>query len=187
MLSNEMLNSSIVNVLISLFLDLNLEWNATILRQFQSAQTEFDNCGCSWFFDFHYNCTVPPIPIVTRVPVVIEICNKFVITDGVVRRLSSLDNAYWVDETSRSATGFHASQVLASNYWGVYMHFTDGVVREIEVVDWNGNEINAAALLHEIAKGERMYRVADNTIVAELAAKPLERRRKTRMDSKAKN
>lgn len=157
----------VAEVLFSLFLDLNLRWNVVLKEQFNSAKVEFHNCGSSWFFDFYYDRNVSPIQTTQRVPVIIEICEEFVVTGNAVKRLSA-KNSFWIEERSHPVSEFYANPDVAQNYTGIYMHFNDGIVCEIEVVDWNGKEIEETTLFSEIAIGQRMYRIAENKLIEEI-------------------
>lgn len=157
-----------VEKLFYLFIDLKLKWNAILKKQFESAKIEFHNCGSSWFFDFHYECAIPSVRTTQRVPIMIEICKEFVINGSNVHKLIGRENSYWIDEKVHSATDFYVNTNLSHNYTGVYLHFKDGAICEIEVVDWNGAHLEADVLFAEIVLGQCMYRITESKIIDEL-------------------
>lgn len=164
----------ILNQLFSLFLELNLSWNAALREQFETAQISFENCASSWFFDFRYEQAPTPVPTAIRVPIAVEICKKIIVTGIELHALFGQARAYWLDETSPCATAkFFANP--SGRLLGVYPHFSKGVLFELEVVDWDAGIIDAAEFLQDISQGERMYSIRDAKIVDELTNRTVSR------------
>ena len=172
MLNNDMRNDSlsnrIIDVFLSLFLDLGLSWNELLLEQIRLAKIAFQDCCSSWFFDFSYYCDVPMIQSAERVPIFVDISTQFIITGRNVHKLPNMDGNFWASEKYQCPPEFYANADLSRRYTSVYLHFKEGKICELEVVDCNGLQIEPDALLFDIACGQRVYRINADEITSEL-------------------
>lgn len=152
-----------------LFLGLPLSWNDALQAQIRSAEVRFTDCGSSWFFDFACGRDVPRVQTTLRVPISVDLCRRFVCLGDSVNRLAARNNAFWIAERPGHAPEFSAA--ADERYTGVLLHFENGIVRTLEVVDWKGLPIDAERLLSDIRSGQQIFRVEDETFAAELRAK----------------
>ena len=166
--NNASAQKQILELILKAFIDLQLTWNEQVITQIKSAEITFEDCRSSYFFDFSYHADVPKLQVTQRVPVLIDFCSEFLVEKETIHKLKNHPNFYWVKETKNVTLAFRASD-KANSYISAYLHILDGKVSELEVVNWNGQAIDPCEL-HDLALcGERLYRVNEKWIAAELS------------------
>ena len=168
--NNASAQSQILRLILKAFIDLRLTWNSQVLKQIKSAEITFEDCCSSFFFDFAYHTDIPKLQVAQRIPVSIDFCEEFRIDNKNVHKLKNRPNSYWMKEVENVTPPFQASG-KANSYISTYLHILDGKISELEVVNWNGQAIDSCVLHELVLCGERIYRINENWIAAELSKK----------------
>lgn len=133
-----------------------------LYKQISVATVSDSDCVSSYFIDLCVKEAVPPIPISVSVPVSIEICPDFepVSADREIsEQFRQTGTARWL-ETGEQFSEFTLPQGYA-DYYGINMHFKDGIINEIEVVNFAGLPINFNHIISGSASRKRLYRYND--------------------------
>ena len=168
--NNASAQKQILELILKAFIDLRLTWNEQVITQIKSAEITFEDCRSSYFFDFSYHTDIPKLQVTKRVPVLIDFCSKFLVENETIHELKNRPNFYWVKEMENVTPSFQASG-KANSYISTYLHILDGKISELEVVNWNGQAIDSCVLYELVLCGERIYRINENWIAAELRKK----------------
>lgn len=133
-----------------------------LYKQISVAAVSDSDCVSSYFIDLCVKETVLPIPTSVSVPVSIEICPDCepVSADREIsEHFRQTGIARWL-ETGEQSPEFTLPQGYA-DYCGINMHFKDGIINEIEVVNFAGLPINFNHIISGSSSRKRLYRYND--------------------------
>lgn len=135
-----------------------------LYEQLSVARAANYNYISSYFLDFTVEASVALVPTLKSVPVSIDICPEceLVLTnDGIVKSFQQTGTVHWLETHDCSENYFFPNN--DDDYYGINLYFNNGIVRELEVVNWAGRPINFNRIVCDSKKWKRIFRYNDKS------------------------
>lgn len=133
-----------------------------LFKQLCASTFKRENCITSYFLDFYFDTPVIPIQTSITVPVSIDICPDIelcLFDDKMAEYYKKTGTAHLLE--SVNSPKIHFIPHNDDFYNGINIHFKNGIIKELEVVNWAGSPIDYRRIISDVGNWKKIFRYND--------------------------